>query len=373
MENLVNASSWKNRSVFLTGHTGFKGGWLALWLGQMGSLVRGYSLDPSTTPNLFHQLRLGEFCEDIRGDLADKAKLTRAMQEFSPEIVFHLAAQPLVRRSYLDPIGTYVTNVIGTAHVLEAVRFTPSVRAVVVVTTDKCYENREWVWGYREQDPLGGYDPYSSSKACVEILTACYRQSFLSSNGEGKRRVAVATARAGNVVGGGDWSEDRLIPDLIRGFLAADPVRIRYPNAIRPWQHVLDPLSGYLAIGQRLLDGELNFATAWNFGPSDEETWTVAQVADLMASRWGSGASWITDGTPAEHEARYLKLDASKARFELGWSPRLKLETTLTWVVDWFRKSRDATDMREFTLDQIRSYEKILAGNHCSQKAACPI
>ena len=366
MENLVARSDWQGRRVFLTGHTGFKGGWLALWLQQLGASIRGYSLDPPTTPNLFTELRLSELVEDIRGDLADSPKLTRAVQEFSPDIVFHLAAQPLVRRSYTDPVGTYVTNVLGTAHLLEAVRNTPSVKAVVVITTDKCYENREWVWGYREQDPLGGYDPYSSSKACVEILTASYRQSFFSSHDGSNHAVAVATARAGNVVGGGDWSEDRLIPDLIRGFLEGKPVRVRYPGAIRPWQHVLDPLAGYLALGQRLLKNDLKFASAWNFGPSDEETWTVGQVADEMASRWGNGASWETDGIPSQHEATYLKLDASKARAELGWAPRLKIENTLNWVVDWFQACHKSSDMREFTSRQISAYEKILARTMCS-------
>ena len=359
MENLVTSSAWRGRKVFLTGHTGFKGGWLALWLRQLGASVCGYSLDPPTTPNLFTELRLAELVEDIRADIADGPKLTRALGEFSPEIVFHLAAQPLVRKSYLDPVGTYTTNVLGTAHLLEAVRSTPSVKAVVVITTDKCYENREWVWGYREQDPLGGYDPYSSSKACVEILTASYRRSFFSSESN-DHSVAIATARAGNVVGGGDWSEDRLIPDLIRGFLDGKAVRIRYPGAIRPWQHVLDPLAGYLALGQRLLNNEMKCATAWNFGPSDEETWTVGQVADVMASKWSNGAKWETDGSPSHHEASYLKLDASKARAELDWAPRLNLENTLKWVVDWFRAWHKNCDMREFTSRQISAYEQLL-------------
>ncbi len=360
LENLVAPSVWRGRKVFLTGHTGFKGGWLALWLRQLGAFVRGYSLDPPTTPNLFSELRLAELVEDIRGDVADGPKLAHTLKEFSPELVFHLAAQPLVRRSYQDPVGTYITNVVGTAHLFEAIRVTSSVKAVVVITTDKCYENREWVWGYREQDPLGGYDPYSSSKACAEILTASYRRSFFSSdNGDG-RAVAIATARAGNVVGGGDWSDDRLIPDLIRGFLESKPVRIRNPGAIRPWQHVLDPLAGYLALGQRLLKNEPMYASAWNFGPSDEETWTVGQVASVMAAKWGGGASWETDGLPSPHEATYLKLDASRARAELGWAPKLKLENTLNWVVEWFRAWQNNCNMREFTSRQISSYEKLL-------------
>ncbi len=347
--------------MFLTGHTGFKGGWLSLWLRRMGSTVRGYALDPPTNPNLFGELRLQELVDDVRGDVGDLTKLIHSMKEFSPDVVFHLAAQPLVRRSYTDPVGTYATNIIGTAHVLEAVRATPSVKAVVVITTDKCYENREWVWGYREQDPLGGYDPYSSSKACAEILTASYRQSFFSSDSASDRGVGVATARAGNVVGGGDWSEDRLIPDLVRGFSSGRAVLIRYPGAIRPWQHVLDPLAGYLLLGQRLLNGERQCATAWNFGPSDDEAWTVAQIADAMASQWGDGASWTRDEKPVEHEATYLKLDASKARLMLGWRPRLKLESTISWVIDWFRARQQGCDMREFTSRQINAYQELMA------------
>jgi CDP-glucose 4,6-dehydratase len=359
MENLVN-SPWKGARVFLTGHTGFKGGWLALWLAQKGATVRGYALDPSTTPNLFTSARIGEVIQDLRGDLRDREALSRVMHDFAPQVVFHLAAQPLVRQSYADPLGTYETNVMGTANVLEAVRTLPSVRAVVVVTTDKCYENREWHWGYRETDPLGGYDPYSSSKACVEILSAAYRSSFFNPAQLDGHGVALATARAGNVIGGGDWSEDRLIPDLVRGFLLGQPVLIRRPLSIRPWQHVLEPLAGYMALAEGLLARDTKFASGWNFGPWDDDAWPVEKIAAVMTERWGDGASWVVDSAPSVHEAGYLKLDSSKARAELGWRPRLRLKTALEWVVDWYQAANSGSDMQAFTLSQISSYERVI-------------
>jgi len=361
MENLVTQSPrnapWRGVRVFVTGHTGFKGGWLALSLARQGAIVRGYALAPSTSPSLFETARIAETVEDLRGDIRDPAPLVAAMREFAPEIVFHLAAQPLVRLSYADPIGTYATNVMGTAHLLEAVRNTPSVRAAVVVTSDKCYENREWHWGYRESDPLGGYDPYSSSKACAELVCAAYRQSFFSSPAPAK--TLLATVRSGNVIGGGDWSQDRLIPDLIRGFLAQEPVLIRRPGSIRPWQHVLEPVAGYLALGARLLAGESSLATAWNFGPSDDDAWPVSRIADVMAHRWGNGASWAVDPAPSVHEATHLKLDAGKARAELGWRPQLRLQSALAWIADWYRAWQACADMQAFTLNQIAEYEAL--------------
>ncbi len=359
MEDLVE-NAWRGRKVFLTGHTGFKGGWLALWLSQMGAHVRGYALDPATKPSFFETVRLGSELEDIRGDLRDSAALDRAMREFEPEVVFHLAAQPLVRRSYIDPVGTYTTNVIGTANVLEAIRTISSVRAAVVVTTDKCYLNREWHWGYRETDPLGGYDPYSSSKACVEILSASYRNSFFPSEKFSTHGVALATARAGNVIGGGDWSEDRLLPDLVRGFISGEPVLIRRPQAIRPWQHVLEPIAGYLALGERLLAGEIRFADGWNFGPWDDDAWPVGRIATEMTRRWGDGARWVTDDSESVHEAGYLKLDSSKARSELHWLPRLRLQTALEWLVDWYQNWHHSADMRAYTLEQIDAYRALM-------------
>lgn len=355
LENLV--KGWQGRRVFLTGHTGFKGGWLALWLARLGAQIRGYALEPATEPDLFRVAGVGTVLEDIRGDVLDRARLESAMQDFAPEVVFHLAAQPLVRRSYADPLGTYATNVMGTAHVLEAVRKTSSVRAVVCVTTDKCYENREWVWPYRETDALGGHDPYSSSKACAEIVSAAYRNSFFSAGRPEEPKVALATARAGNVIGGGDWSEDRLIPDLIRGFQAGKPVLIRRPSAIRPWQHVLEPLHGYILLAEKLMAGGTQFATAFNFGPGDDGAWTVEQVADRSAALWGEGARWVQDGESGVHEAGTLRLDASRARAELGWQAILGIGEALDWTVRWYRVWRDGGDMRDETMKQIADYE----------------
>lgn len=358
LEDLV---SWAGRRVFLTGHTGFKGGWLALWLSHLGADVRGYALDPYTSPNLFDVARLGGRVDDVRGDIRDAARLDAAMAEFAPEVVFHLAAQPLVRLSYADPLLTYETNVIGTARVLDAVRRTPSVRAVVSITTDKCYENKEWVWGYRETDPLGGYDPYSSSKACAEIVSAAFRQSYFPVEKIAEHGVGIATARAGNVIGGGDWSLDRLIPDLVRGFLSGEPVPIRRPLAIRPWQHVLEPLHGYILLAERLLSSNASkFATAYNFGPLDDDAQTVEWIVKRMTTTWGDGASWFIDGEPSVHEAGYLKLDASKARADLGWTPRLRLADALDWLVGWYKAQAAGADMQAFSLEQIKAYEALL-------------
>lgn len=358
VEDVVNP--WQGRRVFLTGHTGFKGGWLALWLAGRGAQIRGYALDPATEPNFFAAASIAAILDDVRGDIRDYAKLQAAMTGFRPEVVFHLAAQPLVRRSYADPLGTYATNVMGTAHVLEAVRQTPSVRAVVCITTDKCYENREWVWPYRETDPLGGYDPYSSSKACAEIVAAAYRNSFFPIERLHEHRVAVATARAGNVIGGGDWSEDRLIPDLVRGFQSGHPVLIRRPKAIRPWQHVLEPVRGYMLLAEHLLAGHAQFASAFNFGPGDDDAWPVERIATKLAGLWGDGASWVCDSAPAVHEAHFLRLDSSKARAELHWRPRLGIEAALEWTIAWYRAWRQGANMARLTQEQIASYEEIL-------------
>ncbi len=279
------------------------------------------------------------------------------MKEFAPDVVFHLAAQPLVRRSYADPLGTYATNVMGTAHVLEAIRHTPTVRAVVCVTTDKCYENKEWIWPYRENDPLGGFDPYASSKACAEIVAAAYRRSFFPIEALSEHHVALATARGGNVIGGGDWSEDRLIPDLIRGFQTNQPVLIRRPKAVRPWQHVLELLYGYILLAEQLLMEPAKFASSFNFGPGDDDTWPVDQIATKLVDLWGDRAQWIRDTAPSVHEDHYLKLDASKARAELHWRPRLKLEKALEWIVTWYQACQQNCDMQKLTLQQITEYE----------------
>ena len=359
-------SLWQGKRVFLTGHTGFKGGWLALWLTKLGAQVRGYALDPYTTPNLLNTAAIPSVIEDLRGDIRDAARLDRAIQDFSPEVVFHLAAQPLVRLSYADPIGTFETNVIGTARVLDAVRRTPSVRAVVSVTTDKCYENKEWIWPYRETDALGGYDPYSSSKACAELVSAAFRTSYFhpSQLGQaGGHTTAIATARAGNVIGGGDWSLDRLIPDLIAGFTRGESVRIRRPDAVRPWQHVLEPLHGYILLAEHLLTPSSHaakYATAYNFGPTEDDAQPVRWIVEKMTQFWGDGASWQLDPDPGVHEAGYLKLDASRARADLGWRPRLRLETALQWLVEWYRAAERQEDMHAFTLRQIADYEALL-------------
>lgn len=369
MEELVNSTHrpdtipnlWEGRRVFLTGHTGFKGGWLALWLASKGAQVRGYALDPSTEPSLFTAASIAEILDDDRGDIRDYPKLEASLVDFEPEVVFHLAAQPLLRRSYADPLGTYSTNVMGTANLLEAVRRSPGVRAVVCITTDKCYQNREWAWPYRETDPLGGHDPYSSSKACAEIVAAAYRDSYFPVSRLSEHRVAIATARAGNVIGGGDWSEDRLVPDLIRGFASGNPVLIRRPKAIRPWQHVLEPLQGYITLAEQLLSGKPDFVTAFNFGPSEDDAWPVERIADKLAAMWGNGASWVRDNAPSVHEAHYLKLDSSKARSELGWRPRLNLETALDWTLRWYRQCQNGADMATETRAQIARYEQLRA------------
>jgi CDP-glucose 4,6-dehydratase len=355
LENVVNP--WLGRKVFLTGHSGFKGSWLALWLARKGAQVRGFSLPPESNPNLFTAAAVSSVTEDIRGDVREYAQVESALCDFAPEVVFHLAAQPLVRRSYSDPVGTFATNVMGVAHVLEAVRRAPSVRVVVCVTTDKCYDNKEWLWPYRETDVLGGHDPYSSSKACAEILTAAYRSSFFSTGHD--RHVAIATVRAGNVIGGGDWSEDRLIPDLVRGFEAKQPVLIRRPGAVRPWQHVLAPLHGYLRLAEQLLAGEMQFASAFNFGPNHEDAWPVERIATLAAKMWGDGAAWVRDEVPSVHEAHYLRLDSSKARLELGWQPRLAIKEALEWTMSWYIEHARGADMRQQTIAQISAYEEL--------------
>jgi CDP-glucose 4,6-dehydratase len=358
VEEVVNL--WHGRRVFITGHTGFKGGWLSLWLASRGAHVRGYALAPATEPNLFISASVAKVIEDFRGDIRDYSRLEAALREFRPEVVFHLAAQPLVGRSYADPLETYSINVMGTAHVLEAVRKTPDVRGVLCITTDKCYQNQEWDWPYRETDPLGGYDPYASSKACAELVCASFRDSFFPPAKISQHHVALATARAGNVIGGGDWSEARLIPDLIRGFQSKQPVLIRRPMAIRPWQHVLEPLNGYLLLAEQLFNQKPQFTSSFNFGPADEDSWSVEQVATKLAAIWGEGASWKSDSVSNLHETRFLRLDSSKARAELGWKPVVRIETALEWTIRWYKAWQRGADMRQETAAQIAVYEKLL-------------
>ncbi len=353
----VNPAFWQGKRVFLTGHTGFKGGWLSLWLQQLGARVTGYALPAPTQPSLFETARVAEGMNSIIGDIREGATLAKAMRAAAPEIVMHMAAQPLVRRSYVDPVETYSTNVMGTVHLLEAVRQTPSVRAVVNVTTDKCYENKEWVWAYRENEPMGGYDPYSNSKGCAELVSSAYRSSFFNPEKYAQHRVALATARAGNVIGGGDWAADRLIPDILKAYAQGQAVTIRSPRAIRPWQHVLEPLSGYLTLAERLYEDGSAFAEAYNFGPRSDDTQPVEWIVRELAGLWGPGATWQIDAGEHPHEAHFLKLDISKAAHRLAWQPRLDLRQALQLTVDWARKLQAGADMRACTLTQIDDYQ----------------
>lgn len=359
-ELAVSGEFWRGKRVLITGHTGFKGGWLALWLKALGAEVSGYALAPDTEPSLFEAARLhGAGINHRLGDIRDLADLRGAVKASRPEVLFHLAAQSLVRRSYAEPLETYATNVMGTAHVLEAIRLEPSARAVVIATSDKCYENLERGEAYRESEPMGGRDPYSSSKGCAELVTAAYRASFFDPSRYAEHGVAVASVRAGNVIGGGDWSADRLIPDVYRAAVAKRPVRIRNPRAVRPWQHVLEPLEGYLRLAERLHSEGARFAQAWNFGPADRDARPVAEVMDRVTALWGDRLRWETDAGNHPHEAAVLRLDSSKARGELGWRPRLDLEQALAWTVDWYKASLRGEDMRKVTAGQIAGYARL--------------
>lgn len=353
----MNSAFWQGKRVFLTGHTGFKGGWLSLWLQQLGAEVTGYALEAPTTPSLFEVAGVARGMVSIIGDVRDGEALKRAMAEARPEIVIHMAAQPLVRYSYVNPVETYATNVMGVVNLLEAVRATPGVRSVVNVTSDKCYENREWPWGYRENEAMGGYDPYSNSKGCAELVTAGYRSSFFNAEKYAEHGIALGSGRAGNVIGGGDWALDRLIPDMLRAIGAGQPVMIRNPHSIRPWQHVLEPLSGYLTLAEKLYTEGPVHAEGWNFGPHDIDAKPVEWIIERMTQEWGAGASWQLDGQNHPHEATYLKLDCSKARGQLGWHPRWDIGQTIARIVEWHKACDQGADMREFTLAQITTYQ----------------
>jgi CDP-glucose 4,6-dehydratase len=355
----MNPAFWKGKRVLLTGHTGFKGSWLSLWLQSIGAQVVGYALPPPTNPSLFDVAGVGKGMTSVIGDIRDLGKLQAVFAEHKPEIVIHMAAQPLVRYSYQNPVETYSINVMGTVHLLEAVRTCPGVKAVVNITTDKCYENREWVWGYRENEPMGGHDPYSNSKGCAELVSSSYRSSFFNANNHGQHGVALATGRAGNVIGGGDWAQDRLIPDILGAFELGKRVLIRNPHSVRPWQHVLEPLRGYLTLAECLFEHGPAFAEGWNFGPNDEDARPVAWIVAQMAAMWAEDAQWQFDDGENPHEANYLKLDISKARSRLGWHPALHLNDALKLVIDWSKQRQAGADMRQVTLGQIHAYHAL--------------
>lgn len=359
MEGLVSAPFWTGRRVFVTGHTGFKGAWLTLWLSRLGAHVTGYALPPDTQPSLFRDARVADGIEHVEADVCDLARLRKALAASGAEVVLHLAAQSLVRRGYREPVQTYATNVLGTVNLLDAVRQTPSVRAAVVVTSDKCYEDREWGWGYRESDALGGRDPYANSKACAELVTRAFRESYFQLTGP-----CVATARAGNVIGGGDWSEDRLVPDVYRALHDGQPVRLRNPQAVRPWQHVLESLSGYLLLAQRLTEeGGASLAEGWNFGPEETDARTVQSVVDQLIRRWNPPAHWEQDSGDHPREMRLLRLDSSRARQWLRWRPKLRLDDALDWTAEWYSVWHTGGDLRATTLAQLDRY----AGLACSR------
>ena len=349
---IVDAKFWRGRRVLLTGHTGFKGAWLSLWLTHLGAEVIGFSAGAPTEPSLFKLAKLDGRVHSIEGDVRNFGAVSGAVRDFEPEIVIHMAAQPLVRRSYEDPRETYETNVMGTVNLLEAVRLASRVQVALVITSDKCYENHEWIWGYREDEPMGGHDPYSNSKGCAELVTAAYRRSFFAE----KQATRVATARAGNVIGGGDWGADRLLPDIFRGALAGEPIAIRNPNSIRPWQHVLNPLSGYLALVQALWHSP-EPPRAFNFGPADEDARPVRWITERITELWGDPIEWHHDVAPQPHEAHYLKLDSALARSVLNWTPTWDLEAGLEHTVAWYRELAARADMTEVTLSQIEAFE----------------
>lgn len=355
VENMVDSNFWHGKRVFVTGHTGFKGSWLSLWLYTLGAKVMGYALAPPTNPSLFQLAKIDEIVTSTIADVRDTESLQRMILSFKPEIVLHLAAQPLVRESYKNPVGTYEINVMGTIHLLEAIRSCPGVKAVLNVTTDKCYENKEWVWGYRENEPMGGYDPYSNSKSCSELITASYRSSFFNPKDYMEHGVALASARAGNVIGGGDWAADRLIPDSIKAILNGEKIRVRNPNAIRPWQHVLEPLSGYLMLAQKLYEEGPTFGEGWNFGPNDNDAKPVEWIVQKICEKW-EGSSYMIDEGPHPHEAQYLKLDCSKAKMRLGWFPKWDLETAIDKIIEWNKSYQEGQDLREICIKQIKEY-----------------
>ena len=352
LKSKVNPIFWNKKKVFITGHTGFKGSWLSLWLKSMGAVVKGYSLAPNTNPNLFNEAKVFEEVESEFDDIRNFENLSKSINDFDPEILIHMAAQPLVRLSYKNPIDTYSTNVMGTVNVLEACKKCKNLKSVVCVTTDKCYENKEWPWGYREYEPMGGHDPYSSSKGCSELVISSYRRSYFFT----KETLSLASARAGNVIGGGDWSMDRLIPDILNSFQNSKKVVIRNPSSTRPWQHVLEPLSGYLVLAESLYNNGDEFSGAWNFGPKDDDCKSVKWIIDKMIENWGDGASWEKDKSVNPHESVFLKLDCSKAANYLNWHPKWNLNYTLKELVEWHQKWINGRDMKKECFKTIKLY-----------------
>lgn len=346
----IDPAAWHGRRVFVTGHTGFKGGWLCQALRRYGADVTGFALAPSTAPSLFDAAGVGKLVRDVRGDIRDLAALTEALAAADPDVVFHLAAQPIVRQAFADPLETFSTNVMGTVHLLEAVRRTPSVRAVIAVTSDKVYDNVEWPWPYRETDRLGGREPYGASKACCEIVTEAYRSSY------GRTDLGVATVRAGNIVGGGDWSMDRLVPDAMRAFSTGAPLIVRNPAAVRPWQHVLEPVLGYMLLAERLMAGDKAFETAWNFGPPQGDARTVGDIVDALIRLWGGDARWEPANDAQPYEARLLTVDNSLAVGRLKWRPRWTLDTALERTVEWYRAFYGGQPMADITARQIEDF-----------------
>lgn len=356
---MLNRSFWKGRKVFVTGHTGFKGGWMVLWLNSLGAKVTGYALDAPTQPNLFEQAGVASTCNSIVGDVRDFSALKNAIDQTRPDVVIHMAAQSVVRRGYEDPIETYSSNVMGTVHLLESLRQLARPCTVVNVTSDKCYENREFLWGYRESEPMGGHDPYSNSKGCAELVTSAYRDSYFSPASSKDHGIALGSARAGNAIGGGDWTCNQLIPDLMRAFIAGKSCLIRSPGAIRPWQFALECVGGYLLLAEKLSEDGATFASGWNFGPADDDAKPVSWIADTLVESWGKPASWTRDAASHPHEAHFLKLDASKAKAGLGWRPRLPLAQSLNWIVEWYRGFQSGADLRNLTVSQIERYEAL--------------
>ncbi len=360
LENMVvNKDFWRNKTVLVTGHTGFKGSWLSLWLQGMGAKVVGYALPPPTQPSFFEGGKIAGNMISLTGDVRDFESLYQAIKTHRPDVVIHMAAQAIVRHSYENPLETYDINVMGTVNLLEAVRRTDGIRVVIIVTSDKCYENREWVWGYREVDTMGGHDPYSNSKGCAELVTAAYRKSFFHASGRSGEDVSIASVRAGNVIGGGDWADFRIVPDIFRSIFSGDPLLVRNPNAVRPWQFVLEPLSGYLRLAEKMWTGDETYTGAWNFGPPDTDCRSVAWIVKAVSRYWGDRFKWHIDQGPHPHEAHFLQLDCSKARRMLGWSSKLDLTTTLQWINEWYAGYHQGMDIRNIAENQVTSYEDL--------------